>query len=111
MQVNASFDKDACKQRIQAKLARAQAMLDSQVMVDSNFYCPLRDGDLQRSVLSSRIGSGLLVWRAEYARAQYYGLPNKSKDKNPYASTKWFEMAKVNKLKQWEALVNREYNR
>jgi hypothetical protein len=111
MQVKTKFDSKACKQRIEKKLEIAQKKLDSQVMVDSNFYCPQRDGDLQRSVLSSKIGSGLLTWRAEYAREQYYGRPNKSKDKNPYASMKWFEVAKVNKLKQWEALVQREYNR
>lgn len=111
MAVEVTFDRKAVARRIQPALWRTQKVLDAQVLKDSNYYIPKRDGDLERSSLASPIGSGYLIWDIAYARAQYHGLPNKSKDVNPNASTKWFERAKVVKLKEWEALANREYRK
>lgn len=111
MAVEVTFDRKAVARRIQPELWRTQKVLDAQVLKDSNYYIPKRDGDLERSSLASPIGSGYLIWDIAYARAQYHGLPNKSKDVNPNASTKWFERAKVVKLKEWEALANREYSK
>jgi hypothetical protein len=111
MAVEVTFDRRAVSDRLGARAAKAQKVLDAQVLKDSNYYIPKRDGDLERSSLASPIGSGYLIWDIEYARAQYHGLPNKSKDVNPNASTKWFERAKVVKLKEWEALANREYSK
>lgn len=101
---------------IQAKIKKAaqltQPVLDSQVMKDSNKYCPQDTGILQKSVIThSVIGSGLLVWRTPYAKAQYYGLPNKSHQKNPFATMKWFEVAKSKCLRQWEQIINGKFGK
>lgn len=110
-EIKVTFNQQEVAARLQKRVERCQLALDQQIVKDSNYYCPMRDGQLMRSVLSSANGQGLLIWATDYARAQYYGLPNKSKDSNPNASTKWFEVAKAAKLKEWEALVNREYNK
>lgn len=81
---------------------RAQFRLDQQVAKDSNYFCPRDVGSLQDSVLPSAAeGKGVLEWDESYARAQYYGLPNKSTDKNPNASMKWFERAKAIWRSKW----------
>ena len=98
--------------RISNKIARVQFMLDQRVAADSNFYCPEDVGTLQDSVIpSAASGKGLLIWDEKYAKAQYYMHPNKSKDKNPNASMKWFERAKMVKKALWEQYANAEYNK
>lgn len=96
--------------RIDRGIKAAQFALDSQVLKDSNYYCPLDTSNLQKSgITSTVIGSGLITWRTPYARAQYYSCPNKSLQRNPNASQKWFEVAKSKNLKNWEKLANDEY--
>jgi len=112
MKITVDFNTEGVRKRIQGKLDRVQFDFDQQVAKDSNFYCPQDVGTLKDSVLSSAAsGKGLLEWDEIYARNQYYDLPNKSKDKNPNARMKWFEVAKTNSIKKWEALANREYNK
>ena len=107
----ANFGSAATQKRISAAVHKAQMKLDAQVLADSNFYCPLRaaqGGTLQKSaIINTVIGSGLVVWKTPYARAQYYGVNfDHSKSANPNACAKWFEAAKARKMKQWEKLVN-----
>lgn len=102
MKVEVTFDKNAVEQKLLQASARAQNVLDNQVLKDSNFYCKEDTGDLIRS---GRIESaGTIVWDESYARKQYY-LPKASTDKNPNAVYKWFEAAKSTKLAQWIKLV------
>lgn len=103
-----NFSDAAAKARISAAIHKAQMKLDQQVITDSNFYCPLKTGTLQKSaVISTVIGSGLVAWKTPYARRQYYGVDfDRSKDPNPNATAKWFEAAKAHRLKDWEKLVN-----
>lgn len=112
MKVQIQLNAKGAQERIAQRVRRAQFALDQQVMKDSNYYCPRDVGSLQDSVIPSAAkGKGLLEWDEKYAHAQYYGLPNKAKDKNPNASMKWFERAKATRLKVWEKLANAEYNR
>lgn len=109
--IKANFNDAATKARISAAIHKAQIRLDQQVITDSNFYCPLKTGTLQKSaIINTVLGSGLVKWRtpyAPYARRQYYGVGfDRSKDPNPNACAKWFEAAKARKLKDWEKLVN-----
>ncbi len=90
---------------------KVQVALDVQIAKDSNYYCPVADGTLRSSVLRSDFGSGKLVWDTDYAEKQYYGYPNKSTDVNPNARMQWFEEAKAQKKKEWEALANEKFNR
>lgn len=81
---------------------RAQLAIDEQVIKDSNFYCPEADAFLKDSVITaSRPGEGLVAYDTIYAAAQYYMMPNKSKDKNPNARMKWFEEAKAQRSTYW----------
>ena len=111
MTVTLDFDvKKAIAER-EARIKRAQILLDQTVAKDSNYYVPNDTGTLESSVLTgSKMGSGELIWNTEYAKKQYYGLENKSKDKNPNASMKWFERAKAVKLKEWEKISNDRFN-
>lgn len=110
--VSVYLDKQGIKKDAQARIQRTQMVLDEQIAKDSNYYIPKRDGDLERSVLNSVFGSGVLVWAMEYARRLYYNnYYSFSKKPNPNAREKWFEWAKRTKLKAWEALANREYRK
>lgn len=104
----ANFDSAAAKRKFSGAIHKAQIKLDAQVLTDSNYYCPLKTGTLQKSAqINTVIGSGLVIWRTPYARRQYYGVNfDRSKDPNPNACAKWFEAAKARKVKQWEKLVN-----
>ena len=93
------------------KIGIAQRALDIQVVKDSNYYCPEMDGTLKRSALRSEYGSGNIKWDTVYANAQYYGNPNKSRDKNPNARMMWFEEAKATKKTNWLRLANDKYNK
>lgn len=106
--VKTNFDKAALLRRFHKGASLAQMKLDQQVITDSNYYCPLKTGTLQRSaIIGSVIGSGTVRWVTPYAHRQYYGVGfDRSKDPNPNATAKWFEAAKAHRLKDWEKLVN-----
>ena len=106
-----SFNVKKCQDKIEQRVSRVQKLLDAQVMKDSNYFVPVDKHQLERSVLNSKLGSGVLVWDAEYAKKQYYHFVKKSKDQNPNASTKWFERAKERSMKTWEKIANAEYRR
>lgn len=108
-----NFDEGKVLQRLNESASKAQKYLDAQVLADSNFYCPLKTGTLQKSaIINTRIGSGEIIWRTPYARAQYYGENfNRSQDPNPNARAKWFEAAKAVKANEWEKLVENAIKR
>ncbi|MBP5446727.1 MAG: minor capsid protein, partial [Treponema sp.] len=83
--VKGEFIEAAAWARLGAAIRKAQMRLDQQVITDSNFYCPLKTGTLQKSAaINTVIGSGLVAWRTPYARSQYYGVNfNRSQDPNP----------------------------
>lgn len=98
--------------RIRKASNMAQIKLDAQILKDSNRYCPLDTSNLQKSAITSTVlGSGLITWRTPYAKAQYYGLPNKNVNTNPFASQKWFEVAKSKNIENWVKLANDEFNK
>jgi len=90
----------------------AIAPLTNQVLKDSNYYIPFDTGNLKKSgILSTKLNEGVITWQTPYAHAQYYGLPNKSKARNPNACQKWFEVAKSKNLKTWEKIANDEFGK
>lgn len=104
------FSPEGVRTKISGASRRAQFLLDQQVAKDSNYYCPEDVGSLQASVLPSAAeGKGVLEWREPYAAAQYYDLPNKSKDKNPNARMKWFEAAKAACKRKWLRMAQRGF--
>ena len=103
------FNPEKARIKIEARTKKAQFLLNQQVIKDSNYYCPEDVGTLQDSAIMGGDNS-TVEWDISYAKAQYYEDNNKSKDKNPNASMKWFEVAKSEKLKEWEKVANDEYN-
>jgi hypothetical protein len=86
----------------QQSYSLAQKQLDSIVLTDSNRYVPFVSGELRDSgTVGTDLGSGEVRWIAPYARAQYYGLPNKTKTFNPNAVGQWFEAAKAAHKTNW----------
>lgn len=90
---------------------RAQMMLDSDVLKDSNFYIPMDTTNLMKSgILHTKLGSGNVIWNTPYARRLYYNPQyNFSKDMNPFAQGLWFEAAKSSNREDWLDHVGDEY--
>ena len=110
MTIKIEFDENETEKRIKERMYKVQPRFDNLVMRDSNFYCPKDTNKLHDSaIISSTLGNGYIEWTATYAKAQYYGYPNKSKHRNPNATGKWFETAKANKIKAWEKCANDWY--
>lgn len=89
---------------------KVQAVLDQQILKDSNNYAPQDTSELIRSgIRMSMIGRGQIIWDTPYARRLYYNPQyNFSKDVNPNAQGLWFEAAKAAHLHEWTALVAKE---
>ena len=105
--VKTYVDDKAIVERIKKDVSTKQAKLDAQVLKDSNFYAPMDTGTLIKSgIIHTVLGSGLVQWETPYVREQYYERPEKSHQKNPSASMKWFEVAKSKRLKNWKRLIN-----
>lgn len=100
------------KSDIEASARKAQAPLDSLIIADSNYFCPLKTGKLQQSaIINSRIGYGELVWRTPYARRQYYDYHKPPYQPNPNACGKWVEAAKARWYEKWVKFVNEQIKR
>lgn len=108
--VKGNFKEAEARARLNKAIKRAQMKLDTQVINDSNYFIPHITGTLEDSaVINTVIGSGLVKWKTDYARRQYYGIDfDHSKQSNPNARSKWFEAAKAQKIEQWRKLVNDE---
>lgn len=106
---NYKVDMGRIKPRFDKQFARAEAALTEQVLADSTRYVPRASGDLQMSGRAeSRPGLSTVQWGgslAPYARAQYYGYPNKNRTINKFASMQWFEQAKSAKGRLWAKMV------
>ena len=100
------------KADLEATTRQVQAPLDALILQDSNYFCPIKTGTLQKSaIINSRIGSGELVWRTPYARRQYYEYSKPPYQPNPNACGKWFEAAKARWLEKWVRFVNERIKR
>ena len=111
-EVAAKVDFDTAKlmQKIKKNASVAQKRLDAAVLADSNKYCPMQTGTLQKSaIIATVIGSGRISWVTPYARRQYYEYPDKRHSRNPNATGKWFETAKAKRMKEWERIANEGY--
>lgn len=107
-----SVNENGIKSNIEEQARKTQAGLDSLILSDSNYFCPIKTGTLQKSaIINSRIGSGELVWKTPYARRQYYDYHKPPYQPNPNACGKWFEAAKARWLEKWVRFVNERIKR
>ena len=107
------FDVSKLKGKTQADMLRRQKILDAMVLRDSNLFCPMDTGTLQRSaVIHTVIGSGQVEWHTPYAAQQYYNWRGgkDSRNRNPRATSKWFETAKARYLDKWLEAIGAEHS-
>jgi hypothetical protein len=109
MNTTFEFNNTACIARLNAVTEKAQFMLDQRVLADSNQFVPHDMGTLEESGILASEG-GQIEWDTPYARYQYYEAPNKSKDVNPRATMKWFEVAKRLYKKTWVSIAQKEFD-
>lgn len=110
--VKTALNSAEIKADLEATTRQVQAPLDALILQDSNYFCPIKTGTLQKSaIINSRIGSGELVWRTPYARRQYYEYSKPPYQPNPNACGKWFEAAKARWLEKWVRFVNERIKR
>ena len=110
--VKTALNSAEIKADLEATTRQVQAPLDSLILQDSNFFCPIKTGTLQKSaIINSRIGSGELVWKTPYARRQYYEYSKPPYQPNPNACGKWFEAAKARWFEKWVRFVNERIKR
>jgi hypothetical protein len=96
------FDKNKLKARMSTGISKAQFWLDIQVEKDTQQYVPMISGTLFQSANKpSYAGKGKVVYHTPYARAQYYGKPNKSTSRHPWATMKWAEASKRVNMSMW----------
>ena len=103
-----TLDKARIAARITVQKNMARMILAQQVLKDSNYFIPKDQGTLEASGVITASATEV-IWNTPYAKAQYHGLPNKSKDSNPNASMKWFERAKSLWLKRWVLIARQVF--
>jgi hypothetical protein len=97
---------DRMRSKVSANKERGQKVLDMTVIKDSGRFVPFESGTLEKSAMgSSKIGSGLVVYNTPYAKSQYYGKFDHTKNKHPQATRLWFEAAKAENLEKWIRIV------
>lgn len=104
---------DTLKEKLSSRRNKAQEVLDSAVMKDTDPFVPMRQGTLASSVLrSTNAGSGEVVYDTPYARHMYYGVhyrtgtPFKySTLKHPLACKEWVKASKAVNMEKWKKEV------
>lgn len=110
--VKTTLKETGIKSDIEGKIQQQQKYFDALVLQDSNYFCPIKTGTLQKSaIINSRLGSGELVWKTPYARRQYYEYSKPPYQPNPNACGRWFEAAKARWLEKWVRFVNERIKR
>lgn len=113
IEIEAGIDLTKIKDRLTGDLAKKQRILDAMVLRDSNLFCPEDSSTLKKSaVINTVIGSGEIRWQTDYAAFQYYNWRGgkDSHNRNPRATSRWFETAKARYLKSWLGALNAEHS-
>ena len=110
--MNIVFNETKIAARLEGVIEKRQKLLDSEVLKDSDYFCPINTSIMKDSgILNTVLGSGVVQWKTPYVRHQYYlgekVSPSQIKySHNKNAQPKWFEAAKVRHLKKWEKIAN-----
>ncbi|MHB1323990.1 MAG: minor capsid protein [Coriobacteriia bacterium] len=114
MKVTVSLKKvDILPAKMKAGRARTRTltMLVERIRLDTDPFVPMKSGDLASHTIASRPSVGRLIYSMPYARAQYYGLPGKSRARHPKATMQWFEVSKRRNRRSWRDAAAEEYAR
>lgn len=92
---------------------KATIALVGNARIDTEPYVPKVTGNLIDTAKTESVPeAGKLVYGnagVPYARAQYYGLPNKTTTYNPNACMQWFEASKAANLTRWVEIAKGEW--
>lgn len=110
-----SIDVSKAKRSVEADRKRAVVSVTEAARMDTLPYVPWVTGALARTAdTESKPERGLLIYgnsAVPYARAQYYGMENKTTEWHPLACMQWFERSKaVNSLK-WRRIAAAEFKK
>jgi hypothetical protein len=107
-----SFDMGPALKKADSTQKRIVTMVTEAAREDTKPYVPYVTGALRGSAeTESKPSLGKLVYGSSavpYARAQYYGLANKSW---PGTVMQWFERSKAANKAKWERIAKLEYGR
>ena len=108
MAIRIEINKAAVEAKIKGAWDKGLALLSEEILNDCNQYCKEDTGALiQSSLIHSRPKEGKLVWLTPYAKRQYWEIRTAYKDKNPKATWKWCEAAKVACREKWRLQAQR----
>ena len=112
MELEVKFNAPAVMARVSESIEEKQKILDARVLRDSNLFCPVDTGALMASsIFHTKIGSGEVVWHVPYAAKQYYEWKGiRGHNRNPRATSKWFETAMAKYEDEWLEAINAQHN-
>lgn len=100
--VTFTVNKAKIRTRLKNANKTAQKWLDNEVLKDTTPYVPRVTGELERSgIAGTVIGFGRVVYNKPYARRQYYGYFEHSKQAHPMATRAWFQASKAVNRGKW----------
>lgn len=101
--------------RAEAARKRARTMMTLAAIGDTRPYVPRLSGALVGTGdTESQPTRGLLIYGSSavpYARAQYYGLANKTRITHPQATMQWFAHSKAANKRKWEQVSRQQYRK
>lgn len=98
--------------RAAAARKRARTMMTLAAIGDTRPYVPRVSGHLaDTGDAASQPERGLIIYDTDYARAQYYGLPDKTKAFHPQATKEWFAVSKAANQSKWKRVAKQQYRK
>lgn len=101
--------------KVVAAKKRATVMMTEAARMDTRPYVPRVSGALVRTGdTESKPEQGLLIYgnaAVNYARAQYFGLPNKTTEKHPQATKEWFTHSKAANGRKWRNVAAQQFKK
>jgi len=90
------------------RISKGLLALKGQIAADTAPYVPRVTGDLEQSIKPSDTTSApTMRWNIPYARRQYYGHFQHSKQAHSRATRLWFQVAKGVNRERWKRVAER----
>ena len=106
--VTAKFDQRKFYHLSKKRSNKAQALLNKQVLKDSNAIAPKDSGDLRASGKIEKKNN--IVWDIRYA-IYAWAFDDTINYTTPNTSGRWFEVAKLKRKKFWVKVFKKTYKR
>ena len=108
MAVTVNFDRARIEAKIEGVWKERLPLLVEEIMYDCNEYCKRDNGILiASSLIHSKPEQGLIIWKTDYAKRQYWEIKTAYTEKNPKATWRWCEAAKIACKERWQRQAQR----